>query len=232
MRMKVALILTAGLLVAATSREIVKKNDTSRPSAVLSWRAPPAHITPEAVADFLKRQAALIKSRKFLAAVARRPAVAGLKLIKQQTDPGRWLQKNLRLEFPKGVTTLRITLPGKTSGDQAVVVDVVADAYLKEIIDSRPAKRKRKQFLVRESLAFKEAVQHRQKIVNQYLQQANNAADPKASQVYLRIAKDVQSGVEALQKEEKDNKHEMEALTVDLQMASRIRIVQRAKAAE
>ena len=35
-----------------------------------------------------------------------------------------------------------------------------------------------------------------------------------------------------LAKEEKDNKHEMEALIVDLQMGSRIRIVQRAKAAE
>ncbi len=79
--------------------------------------------------SFARTQAYIIKDRFVLNAVLRDPEIAALPLIKDQSDPVQWLEKELKVEFPSPEFML-ITLSGDRPGDQLKLVSAVTKAYL------------------------------------------------------------------------------------------------------
>ncbi|GAC1463411.1 MAG: hypothetical protein NVSMB9_00880 [Isosphaeraceae bacterium] len=83
---------------------------------------------------FQSTQLALVRSRLVLAAALKRPEVATLKSVRAQADPVDWLEEQIVAEFLTGSELLRLSMSGNHSGDTAIVVNAVAEAYLDEIL--------------------------------------------------------------------------------------------------
>jgi polysaccharide biosynthesis transport protein len=89
-------------------------------------------------AIFTKTQVALLKSKLVLDSALRNPSVRGLSVFASSTDPVEWLQDNLEVGFAGNSEILSITLRGPKAQAQELtqIVDAVAAAYKKEVIDS------------------------------------------------------------------------------------------------
>jgi hypothetical protein len=62
--------------------------------------------------------------------------VAGLELIRRQKDWESWLKKNLRLERVKDTNLVRVSFQDGSPEEQATIVNVVVDYYLKHDVAS------------------------------------------------------------------------------------------------
>src|SRR5262249_19678086 len=74
-------------------------------------------------------------------AALRDPKVASLKTVRDQPDPVSWLIKELKVDFQAGSEVLRITLAIHNPEEAALIVNAIADAYLKEIVNVEKYKR-------------------------------------------------------------------------------------------
>jgi hypothetical protein len=83
---------------------------------------------------FRQKQACLIKSRLVLMTALRQPKVSDLSVIKKQTDPLEWLEKQIQVDWlcPE---ILAVSIIGGKTEELATVVNAVVDAYLKEIVN-------------------------------------------------------------------------------------------------
>jgi hypothetical protein len=63
--------------------------------------------------------------------------VANLELIRRQKDWELWLKKNLVLERVKGTNLVRVSFRDGNRDEQAAIVNVVVDYYLKNDVASR-----------------------------------------------------------------------------------------------
>jgi uncharacterized protein involved in exopolysaccharide biosynthesis len=100
--------------------------------------------------SYKQAQVALLRSRKVFNVALRSPRVAGSDWLKQTGDPLLWLEKNLRVKFPGGGEIMHVSLQG-TAEEVPVLtalVDAVADAYLREVVEKdRVTLQKREQQL-------------------------------------------------------------------------------------
>jgi RNA polymerase sigma factor (sigma-70 family) len=83
---------------------------------------------------FRRTQAAVVKSRLVLQAALKQPAVADLRVVRQQADPLAWLEMGLQVDVPAGMEVLRISFSGGTPHDQVALINAVAHAYLDQAI--------------------------------------------------------------------------------------------------
>lgn len=100
--------------------------------ALLPAREAPAD--KEEFARYRKNQVVMLKSRLVLNGALREPKVAELPIVKQQTDPVRWLEENLLVGFPGNDTILRVGMHGDQTEEIVLLVNAVVESYLHEII--------------------------------------------------------------------------------------------------
>ncbi|MBY0522438.1 MAG: polysaccharide biosynthesis tyrosine autokinase [Gemmataceae bacterium] len=85
--------------------------------------------------NYQRTQTALLKSRFVLNAALREPKVADLQMVRTRPDAAEWLAKELKVDSTLGPEVLRISLSGDQPGDVAAIVNAIADAYLREIVN-------------------------------------------------------------------------------------------------
>jgi hypothetical protein len=84
---------------------------------------------------FMRNQAYLIRDRFVLNAALRdNPNIAELSLIKDQSDPLQWLEKEIRVEFPSP-SFIHISLSGEQPEELAKIVTAVTESYLENVVD-------------------------------------------------------------------------------------------------
>lgn len=69
-------------------------------------------------------------------AVRENEKIAGLPIIRRQKDWEAWLKKNLRVERVKDTNLVRVSFQDGNAKQQAAIINVVVDYYLKNDIDS------------------------------------------------------------------------------------------------
>ncbi|MDA1053674.1 MAG: polysaccharide biosynthesis tyrosine autokinase [Planctomycetota bacterium] len=129
---------------------------------VLAWLVVPAHFTAFTLlsissmqqrlvfktadedADFFtyqKTQKAMIRSRFVLNAALRRPGIAELETVRDETYPVQWLEGALVVDSHNSPEILKIALHGNRPKELAAIVNAVKDAYLEEVVLSDRKKR-------------------------------------------------------------------------------------------
>jgi len=88
---------------------------------------------------YQKTQLMLIKSRTVLNKSLNDPKVIKLKDVREQVDPVLWLEKKIQADYLGEV--LRISMSGDKPEDLAILVNAVAEAYRKEIVDAESRER-------------------------------------------------------------------------------------------
>jgi polysaccharide biosynthesis transport protein len=84
---------------------------------------------------YQQSQKALLTSRLVLTAALREPKVNELSIVREQSDPIDWLQRELKVDFKSGPEYMRLSLAGDRPEDVKVLVAAITDAYLKEIVN-------------------------------------------------------------------------------------------------
>jgi polysaccharide biosynthesis transport protein len=87
-------------------------------------------------AIYLKSQAAMIKSQFVLTAALRDPSVAALPMLKEQSDPVRFLEEELRVEYQDGSEILKIILSGDDPRAITAIVNAIHEAFFREVVDA------------------------------------------------------------------------------------------------
>jgi uncharacterized protein involved in exopolysaccharide biosynthesis len=72
-------------------------------------------------------------------AVRENKDVADLPIVRRQKDWESWLKKNLRVERAKDTNLVRVSFQDGNAKEQAAIINVVVDHYLKNDIGSRRA---------------------------------------------------------------------------------------------
>jgi capsular exopolysaccharide synthesis family protein len=86
--------------------------------------------------DMYKRtRQQLVKDRYVLTAALRQPKVAELDVVREQVDPVKWLQDEIRVDFPGNSEIMQISLTGSEPGPLATLVNAVVDAFQNEVVD-------------------------------------------------------------------------------------------------
>ena len=148
MRLHGVLMVTAVLLVAAARRDEPKKKD--RPPLIyasVQWKASKDEIKSKAFALLQQKQIELLKSARMLAAALSKPELAALPVVRQQADPAAWLNSRLLVRFDKGDMNLRIMVPAGKPHEQALLANVLAEIYVKELTASMRTKKRQVQRL-------------------------------------------------------------------------------------
>ena len=83
-----------------------------------------------------RTQVAMLKSRLVLNSALRDPKVAKLSIVQQQIEPVEWLEKEIQADFSVAPEILRINMSGDKPEQLVVLVDALAHAYWREIVDN------------------------------------------------------------------------------------------------
>ena len=87
-------------------------------------------------ATYRRTQMALIKSRFVLNAALRKPNVAALPMVRQESHPVQWLEDAVQVDSYDSPEILRISLTGDEPTALAEIVNAVRDAYLEEVVNA------------------------------------------------------------------------------------------------
>jgi uncharacterized protein involved in exopolysaccharide biosynthesis len=103
---------------------------------------------------FKKTQLALLKSRFLLTEALRNPAIGASPLFAGVADHESWLQDHLEVGYPQNGEILEIKLRGSKSqaNDLIAMVDAVAHAYEKEVLDSETDRKLKQKDMLERSL--------------------------------------------------------------------------------
>jgi polysaccharide biosynthesis transport protein len=89
-----------------------------------------------------RTQVAMLRSRLVLNSALRDPKVAKLSIVQEQTEPVEWLEKEVEGDFSVAPEILRISMKGDKPEQLVVLVDAIAQAYRREIVDSEKNQRR------------------------------------------------------------------------------------------
>jgi hypothetical protein len=101
-------------------------------------------------------QIALIKSRRVFNAVLRDPKVALLPIVKEQTDPLDWLDKQIQVEVAGELLSIKMT--GKDDKAPVEIVRAVRTVYLDEVVNAERTQRLKRYDQLRDIYKEKEAM--------------------------------------------------------------------------
>jgi polysaccharide biosynthesis transport protein len=93
-------------------------------------------------ATYIKTQANLIRSHFVLTAALRDPVVAALPMLREQADPVRFLEEELKIETQEGSEIIKISLSGEDPRACAMIVNAIQDAFFREVVDSEITRKK------------------------------------------------------------------------------------------
>ncbi|MEM6468598.1 MAG: AAA family ATPase [Planctomycetota bacterium] len=105
-------------------------------------------------------QAQLLRTPLVLSTALRDERVSGLKTVREQADPVRWLQEELNVEFPGDGEIMEVSIGTVSPTDCVALVEAVVRSYLDEVVleernnrlerlDTLRAAREKKQAIVR-----------------------------------------------------------------------------------
>ena len=103
-------------------------------------------------AIYLKSQAAMIKSNFVLTSALRDPNVAALQMLREQPDPVRFLEEELRVEYQEGSEILKILLSGDDPRAISQIVNSIQEAYFREVVDEEILRKKSRLRLLEDSI--------------------------------------------------------------------------------
>ncbi len=89
-----------------------------------------------------RTQVALLRSRLVLNRALRDPQVAKLSIVQQQIEPVEWLEKEVEGDFSVAPEILRISMKGDKPEQLIVLVDAIAQALRREIVDNEKNQRR------------------------------------------------------------------------------------------
>jgi succinoglycan biosynthesis transport protein ExoP len=89
-----------------------------------------------------RTQVAMLRSRLVLNSALRDPKVAKLSIVQEQIEPVEWLEKEIEGDFTVAPEIMRISMKGDKSEQLIVLVDAIAKAYQREIIDNEKNQRR------------------------------------------------------------------------------------------
>ena len=101
---------------------------------------------------FRRTQMAMIQTPLVLAAAVRPREISELPVIKAEKDPVMYLQNELRVEFSGESELLRISMRGDDPEQLVAIVNSVADAYIREVVENDRNARRRTQETLRSQL--------------------------------------------------------------------------------
>jgi len=93
-------------------------------------------------ATYLKTQAAMMRSHFVLTAAMRDPNVAALSMLREQPDPVRYLEEELRIEFQEGSEIIKVLLSGEDPRAISLIVNSIQDAFFREVVDEEILRKK------------------------------------------------------------------------------------------
>lgn len=102
-------------------------------------------VNKEADANtYQKTQVALVKYRPNLVAALRPQEVAELKIIRGESDPVDWLEKELTVDFNLSPEIMRLQIQGENPKEMVTILDSVVNVYLEEVkVNDRNSRREK-----------------------------------------------------------------------------------------
>jgi capsular exopolysaccharide synthesis family protein len=131
--------------------------------------------------DFLtyqKTQIAMVKSHLVLSAALQDSKVADLRLVHEQADPVAWLEKNIRADYATAPEILSISLNGDRPEDLVLLVDVIREAYLREVVNRERNELQSRLNHLKELYDAQQEILKRKRDVMRQLAQSVGAQDP------------------------------------------------------
>lgn len=129
--------------------------------------------TSEQRADFAtyqRTQLTLIKSRLVLNTALNDEKVRALATVQRQVDPVAWLEKEITASYAGEV--LMISMTGGNPSDLKILVNAVADAYIKEIVDVEANERRKRYDDLREIYTtYQNRLQEKRGVLNKLAEQ-------------------------------------------------------------
>jgi succinoglycan biosynthesis transport protein ExoP len=164
--------------------------------------------------SFARTQAYIIKDRFVLNAALRDPEVSELSLIKQQSDPVQWLEKEIRVEFPSPEFML-ITISGDNPPEQIKIVSAVTKAYVDGYVNRELNQRKVHQEKLQKIYTRIEERMRSKKEMLRKLQEQNGAIGEKGMAVLQQVTL---VELQDAKKELADVRRQLRSLRIDMGM--------------
>jgi polysaccharide biosynthesis transport protein len=135
-----------------------------------------------------RTQVAMLRSRLVLNTALRDPKVAKLTIL-PQIEPVEWLEQKVEGDFSVAPEILRISMKGDKPEQLTVLVDAIAQAYKKEIVDNERNQRLEKlRTVTRLRTTYEEQLRERQRTQREFEQNAGGR-DAAARAMMLNFAR-------------------------------------------
>ncbi len=118
-----------------------------RIAATPPWMVVRNADTPEGRAEFLtyqRTQATQLRSRFVLSAALNREEVKKLPVVTRQADPIAWLEEEVKVDYHEGSEFLTVSMTGPNPGELLTLVNAVAKAYEKEVVEAETERRRKR----------------------------------------------------------------------------------------
>jgi capsular exopolysaccharide synthesis family protein len=141
------LAIPAGLVLAAifgfAAEDFIRADYTARTQVAIAISQPGILADGGGVdlSTYQRRQTALVKNRHVLQTAIDRPRVRDLTVIRNNSDPVGWLERELKADF-KVPGILQITLDGPDPRELVVLLDAIREAYLEQGVNKETTDRK------------------------------------------------------------------------------------------
>jgi capsular exopolysaccharide synthesis family protein len=141
-RRRWALAVTLGLLVggslAAAGWFLSPSTHSGRTLVELSAATPSVlnetTLGGSAIDGYQRTQVAMVRSRFVLNKALRDPKVAELPIVREQSDPLAWLEKQVKADFSVAPEIMSISMSGDDPKAVALLLNAIRDAYIKEVV--------------------------------------------------------------------------------------------------
>ena len=222
LRQRLVLALTIGLLLAAAAGAatwfLMPPPKITAHTQLYVASVQPNILFPDESrvrhADFVRSQAYLITDRFVLNAALRSPEVAELSIIKEQSDPVQWLEKQVKVEFPSP-EFIHISLSGDRPPELQKLVSAITQSYLEGVVNKqRNARRDRLEDLKKVVNRFEERTRTKRTTLRS-LQVENGALNEKGMAILQQLALEDLHGVK---KDLTQVRSQLRQLQVDLGM--------------
>lgn len=134
-----------------------------------------------------RTQVAMLRSRLVLNSALRDPKVAKLGIVKEQIEPVEWLEKEIEGDFTVAPEILRISMKGDKPEQLVVLLDAIAQAYRREIVDNEKNQRRERLNTLRELREKSEAELRERRKIQREIEQKAGGRDAVARALVLRF---------------------------------------------
>jgi hypothetical protein len=178
--------------------------------------------TPEQYQSLKRLVVDYMHTKSLLTRALRDPA-ASVPLVKEQADSVQWLQDNLKFEYPNDGEILEITLRTDRPEEAAKVVDVVVDAFFKEVVEKGVLGRGRKEEMLTQLVEEKSQQMVRELKEVQRMSEALGIVDPAAAatqnQMFQIQLNSLNNSIFGLRSQLSNLEVEIERCIIDIQLA-------------